>query len=131
MLIAALLLGATALGMLALTPTYPMLLAAAVLLGVANAVYHPADYEMLGRSIGEARIGRAFSIHTFAGYLGGAMTPALLIGVSSLAGLEAALAAAGALGADRRRAAAAGRRAGPGGPRRGAGGGAARWRVRC
>ena len=98
MLIAALLLGATALGMLALTPTYPMLLAAAVLLGVANAVYHPADYEMLGRTIGEARIGRAFSIHTFAGYLGGAMTPALLIGVSSFAGLEAALAAAGALG---------------------------------
>ncbi|RYI99362.1 MAG: MFS transporter, partial [Acetobacteraceae bacterium] len=98
MLIVALFLGAGALGMLALMPTYPVLLATAVLLGIANAVYHPADYEMLGRSIGEARIGRAFSIHTFAGYLGGAMTPALLIGVSSVAGLEAALAAAGALG---------------------------------
>ncbi|MDB5375031.1 MAG: transporter [Belnapia sp.] len=98
MLIAGLCLGAAALGMLALMPTYPVLLAAAVLLGLANAVYHPADYELLGRSITEARIGRAFSIHTFAGYLGGAMAPALMLGVSSVAGLEAALAVAGSLG---------------------------------
>jgi MFS family permease len=94
-LVAGLCLAAGALVMLAMAPTYPMLLAAAALLGLANAVYHPADYEILGRTIGEARVGRAFSIHTFSGYLGGALAPAMMLGLSSLAGLEVALAAAG------------------------------------
>jgi len=79
-LAAGLLLGGGSLVLLALVPTYPMLLAAAALLGLANAVYHPADYELLSRGIGEARIGRAFSIHTFAGYLGGAMATHLRLG---------------------------------------------------
>ena len=48
-LVAGLGLAAAALVMLALAPTYPMLLATAALLGLANAVYHPADYEMLRR----------------------------------------------------------------------------------
>ena len=46
-----------------------------VLLGVANAVYHPADYAILGAVIEPGRLGKAFSIHTFAGYLGGAIAP--------------------------------------------------------
>ncbi|MBL6079980.1 MFS transporter [Belnapia sp. T18] len=96
-LVAGLGLGAFSLVLLAAMPTYPVLLVSAALLGLANAVYHPADYEILGRSIGEERIGRAFSIHTFSGYLGGAMAPALMLGLSSLAGLEAALGAAGGL----------------------------------
>ncbi|MBL6454989.1 MFS transporter [Belnapia sp. T6] len=96
-LVAGLCLGAFALVLLAAMPTYPVLLVSAALLGLANAVYHPADYEILGRTIGEERIGRAFSIHTFSGYLGGAMAPALMLGLSSLAGLEAALGAAGGL----------------------------------
>jgi MFS family permease len=95
--VAGLCLGAAALVLLAAMPSYPVLLVSAALLGLANAVYHPADYEILGRTIGEARIGRAFSIHTFSGYLGGAMAPALMLGLSSLAGLEAALGAAGGL----------------------------------
>ena len=96
-LVAGLCLGAFALVLLAAMPSYPVLLVSAALLGLANAVYHPADYEILGRTIGEARIGRAFSIHTFSGYLGGAMAPALMLGLSSLAGLEVALGAAGGL----------------------------------
>ncbi|TCZ62998.1 MFS transporter [Roseicella aquatilis] len=96
-LVAGLALGAAAFIALGLLPTYPALLAAAAALGLANAVYHPADYEMLSRGIGESRIGRAFSIHTFAGYLGGALAPALTLGVSALGGLSAALFAAGGL----------------------------------
>ena len=44
---------------------------AAGLAGLANSVYHPADYAILGASMAEERVGRAFSIHTFAGFLGG------------------------------------------------------------
>ncbi|NOG72362.1 MFS transporter [Roseicella sp. DB1501] len=96
-LVAGLALGGGAFVALGLFPTYPALLAAAAALGLANAVYHPADYEMLSRSIGESRIGRAFSIHTFAGYLGGALAPAMTLGVSALGGLSAAMFAAGGL----------------------------------
>ena len=96
-LAAGLALGGGSLVLLALVPTYPMLLAAAALLGLANAVYHPADYELLSRGIGEARIGRAFSIHTFAGYLGGAIAPAMMLGLAALGGLPAALLGAGAI----------------------------------
>jgi MFS family permease len=96
-LVAGLALGGGALVLLGLSPTYPMLLAAAALLGLANAVYHPADYEMLSRGIGETRIGRAFSIHTFSGYLGGAIAPAMMLGLAALGGLSAALIGAGVL----------------------------------
>ena len=96
-LAAGLTLGGGALVMLAIAPSYPMLLAAAALLGLANAVYHPADYELLSRGIGEARIGRAFSLHTFSGYLGGAMAPAMMLGLAALGGLEAALIGAGVI----------------------------------
>lgn len=96
-LAAGLCLGGGALVLLALAPSYPMLLAASAMLGLANAVYHPADYELLSRGIGEARIGRAFSIHTFAGYLGGAIAPAMMLGLAALGGLSAALIGAGLL----------------------------------
>jgi MFS family permease len=96
-LVAGLTLGGGALVLLGLAPSYPMLLAVAALMGLANAVYHPADYELLSRGIGEARIGRAFSVHTFSGYLGGAIAPAMMLGLAALGGLSAALAAAGAL----------------------------------
>ena len=65
-----------ALIMLGLHLSYSWLIASAVLLGLANSVYHPANYAILSAHMDEARMGRAFSIHTFAGYLGGAVAPA-------------------------------------------------------
>jgi MFS family permease len=97
-LIAGLLLGGSSFLLLAALPTYPALLMAAVLMGVANAVYHPCDYAILSAGIGEARMGRAFSIHTFAGYLGGAIAPWTLIFIAGQGGLSVALALAGLLG---------------------------------
>src|ERR1700755_1191840 len=75
-LLAGLTLGGAALIMLGLHLSYASLIAAAVLLGLANSVYHPADYAILSAHMDEARMGRAFSIHTFAGFLGGAVAPA-------------------------------------------------------
>jgi MFS family permease len=49
------------------------------LAGLGNAVYHPADYAMLSDRIAGERIGRAFSIHTFSGMLGGAVAPGLML----------------------------------------------------
>ena len=74
------------------------LLVAMAFAGFANGVYHPADYALLSSGIDEKRIGRAFSIHTFAGYLGGALAPGLLIGVAALADIRWAFAVTGLAG---------------------------------
>ena len=54
------------------------------LLGVANTVYHPADYSILSAAIDGKKIGKAFSIHTFAGYLGFGVTPALVLACAAI-----------------------------------------------
>ncbi|HEY4251207.1 MAG TPA: MFS transporter [Roseomonas sp.] len=99
-LVSGLLLAGLAFVLLGLFPSYPMLLAAGLLAGLANSVYHPADYAILSANVTEARMGRAFSIHTFAGYLGGAVAPALmlLLAFKLELGLGPALVVAGLLG---------------------------------
>jgi MFS family permease len=84
--------------MLGLHLSYPWLIASAVLLGLANSVYHPADYAILSAHMDEARMGRAFSIHTFAGYLGGAVAPAVVAAMVAMSGGVGALIMAGAIG---------------------------------
>ncbi len=84
---------------LAIAPNYLWLLVAMTLAGIANGVYHPADYALLSKGIAPGRMGRAFSIHTFSGYLGGALAPVALIGVASLLNVEAAFAASALVGA--------------------------------
>ena len=99
LLVGGLLLGGTAFIVAGLNPVYPVLLAAALLAGLANCVYHPSDYAILSSGvIGEARVGRAFSIHTFAGYVGTAMAPAGMLLAAATWGVSGALIAAGLLG---------------------------------
>src|SRR5258708_11652829 len=73
--------------------SYPALIVAAALLGLANSVYHPADYAILSAHMDEARMGRAFSIHTFAGFVAGAVAPPIVAPlVAWIAGLAPLLA---------------------------------------
>jgi MFS family permease len=90
--------GGFALIMLGLHLSYPWLIASAALLGLANSVYHPADYAILSAHMDEARMGRAFSIHTFAGFLGGAVAPAIMATLVGTVGGLGALIVAGAVG---------------------------------
>ena len=69
MLIAGLCLSGVAYGSVGVFLVYPWLLCASVLAGIANSVYHPSDYSILGSVIDPARVGRPFSIHTFCGLL--------------------------------------------------------------
>jgi len=80
-----------------LTASYPALLLAMVFVGLANSVFHPADYALLSRKIAPDRVGRAFSIHTFAGFLGNAVAPVTMITLAAAFGLNVALMAAGIL----------------------------------
>jgi MFS family permease len=90
--------GGVALIMLGLHLSYSWLIASAVLLGLANSVYHPADYAILSAHMDEARMGRAFSIHTFAGFLGGAVAPAVVATLVAMTGGHGALIVTGAVG---------------------------------
>ena len=91
-------LGGFSLIMLGLHLSYSWLIASAILLGLANSVYHPADYAILSAHMDEARMGRAFSIHTFAGYFGGAVAPAIVAALLATIGGLGALIVAGAIG---------------------------------
>jgi MFS family permease len=97
-LLTGLCLAGLALIMLGLHLSYPWLIASAVLLGLANSVYHPANYAILSAHMDEARMGRAFSIHTFAGFLGGAVAPAIVAALVTIIGGAGALIVAGAVG---------------------------------
>jgi len=98
LLIAALCLGGLAIASVGLVDSYAWLLVAAALIGIANAVYHPADYAILSARIAPAHIGRAFSIHTFAGMFGGAIAPATMLVLATTVGMNAALIVAGLVG---------------------------------
>jgi MFS family permease len=91
-------LGGGALIALGLHLSYSWLVVSAALLGLANSVYHPANYAILSAHMNEARMGRAFSIHTFAGFFGGAVAPAIVATLVSAVGGHGALIAAGAIG---------------------------------
>ena len=81
----------------ALSLSYAWLLIAMALLGLANSAFHPADYAILSAQVAPARVGRAFSIHTFAGFLGNAVAPVTMLAIAASFGLKAAMIAAGAV----------------------------------
>jgi MFS family permease len=97
-LLVGLTLGGFGLIMLGLHLNYPSLIVSAALLGLANSVYHPANYAILSAHMNEARMGRAFSIHTFAGFLGGAVAPAVVAALVATIGGHGALIVCGAVG---------------------------------
>ena len=65
-LMAGLCLSGLAFAVLGLWTTSPLRIAAALVAGLANCVYHPADYALLADAIPDYRIGRVFSVHTSA-----------------------------------------------------------------
>jgi MFS transporter, FSR family, fosmidomycin resistance protein len=99
----ALLIGALALGgagfvVSGLIPTYWALAVGWAIAGVANTIFHPADYALLSHGVEGKRMGQAFSLHTFFGLLGTAVTPAAMLFLADLWGWHSAIVAAGILG---------------------------------
>jgi MFS family permease len=78
---------------------FPMLVAAAVVGGLGNSVFHPVDFSILNARVDKARLGYAFSWHGIAGYLGYAAAPAYGIAMASAFGWRGALLGAAAIGA--------------------------------
>lgn len=91
-------LNAAAVTLIGAVDSYWMLVLLAVLAGIGNSVFHPADYAIMSGTVSEAKVGRAFGIHTFAGFFGGSVAPVAMGLMAALWGWRAALIAAGALG---------------------------------
>ena len=90
---------ATAAGLVvAAAQGYGMLALAALIAGLGNSVFHPADFSILNHRISKPRLGHAFSVHGLSGNLGWALAPVLLTGIASTAGWRWAALAAASLG---------------------------------
>jgi MFS family permease len=81
-----------------LTHSYGALLGVAVLAGLGNSVFHPADYSIFNASVNARRLGRAYSVHGICGNLGWMVAPAVVVGLTGLYGWRAALMIVGVVG---------------------------------
>ncbi|MEA2877922.1 MAG: transporter, family, fosmidomycin resistance protein [Hyphomicrobiales bacterium] len=97
-LVCGLVLGAICLAVVGLIPSFWLLVAMFALFGVANGVYHPADYAILSRLVSQERAPQAFSLHIFAGFLGTAVTPATMLILQGVLGWQGAFVAASMMG---------------------------------
>jgi FSR family fosmidomycin resistance protein-like MFS transporter len=97
-LLAGLALLATAVGLAGQAPTYWALLPLAALAGLGNSVFHPADYAILTARVSDARLGRAYSIHSVGGSIGWAVAPVVVLPLASVWGWRTALGVVGVLG---------------------------------
>lgn len=66
--------------------------------GVGNSVFHPADYSLISSSVGEERLGRAYSIHNFVGHFGFLIGPILSATLEPAMGWRGAMMVIGGIG---------------------------------
>ena len=81
-----------------LAPSYWVLMAMMIPAGLANAVYHPADYAILNRSVDPNVMGKAFSIHTVSGFGGSAIAPLIMVALAEIIGWQSAVVIIGVSG---------------------------------
>jgi FSR family fosmidomycin resistance protein-like MFS transporter len=98
LLVGGIVLGAAAIAVAATVDSFWIFVAMFGVAGLANTVYHPADYTLLSQGVSPERMAHAFSIHTFAGMLGGAAAPASLLLMYTVAGWRGAFLGAAVLG---------------------------------
>lgn len=65
---------------------YAGLALGAMIAGLGNCVFHPADYTLLNRRVSAPRLAHAFSAHGISGNLGYAAAPVFLVGIAQLTG---------------------------------------------
>jgi len=79
-------------------PNLWVLAALAVVAGLGNSVFHPADYAILSDRVEATRLGRAYGVHNFGGSLGWAAAPIAVLALTPLVGWRVGLSILGGLG---------------------------------
>jgi FSR family fosmidomycin resistance protein-like MFS transporter len=80
-----------ALALISVAHSFAGFAAIAVIGGLGNAVFHPADFALLNASVNHGRLGRAYSIHGVGGSLGWAAAPVMFFLDSMFGWVGAAL----------------------------------------
>ena len=81
-----------------LAPSYWIIMLMMIPAGLANAVYHPADYSILNRSVDSKVMGKAFSLHTVSGFAGSAIAPLTMVFLAQTVGWHWAVMLIGVFG---------------------------------
>ena len=89
-LIGGLLLGSAAVAVAGLVDSFPVFIAMYAVLGLANTVYHPADYTLLSEHVPPQRMTQVFSYHTCFGMIGSAIAPVTLLFMQGMVGWRGA-----------------------------------------
>ena len=82
---------------LSVAGSYAALMAGALLAGVGNSIFHPADYTLLNQRVSRARLAHGFSVHGISGNIGWAAAPLFMTTVAALSSWRMALACAAIL----------------------------------
>ncbi|MHB9097666.1 MAG: MFS transporter [Syntrophales bacterium] len=81
-----------------LATSYWMLLPLALIAGLGNSVFHPADLSILSLRVKETRLGRAYAMHGIVGALGYATSPVVVTTIATLVNWRIALVVCGTAG---------------------------------
>jgi MFS family permease len=77
---------------LSVAGSYAALMAGALLAGVGNSIFHPADYTLLNERVSRARLAHGFSVHGISGNIGWAAAPLFMTTVAAVSSWRMALA---------------------------------------
>ena len=97
-LIAGLLLQGLAIAAVGFAYSYWLIFVLFLIAGLANAVFHPADYSILSATVDRSRLGRAFGIHSLSGTLGFAAAPVSVITLTAIWDWRTAMTILGLIG---------------------------------
>lgn len=97
-LICGLLILAAAIGMVGYVTTLWQLVALMAVAGIGNSVFHPADYSIISAAVGDKRLGRAFSMHSFGGSAGIVAAPIVMVMLQGGVGWRSAVIGVGIVG---------------------------------
>ncbi|HZD27399.1 MAG TPA: MFS transporter [Xanthobacteraceae bacterium] len=97
-LINGLLLGSAALAMAGAASSFWVFIAMFAVMGLANTVYHPADYTLLSERVSPRRMTQVFSFHTCSGMIGSAVAPVSLLFMQAAVGWRGAFLCSALLG---------------------------------
>lgn len=78
-----------------MTSSYWVILVCAVLAGLGNSVFHPADFAILNSAVDPKRLGYAFSAHGFTGNVGFMLAPVVMGPLALAFGWHGAMTAGG------------------------------------
>ena len=76
---------------LAMATHYAMLCLGAMIAGIGNSVFHPADFTILNHKVSTKRLAHAFSFHGIAGSIGWGFAPITLTAIATIHNWQSAL----------------------------------------